>query len=699
LHTVLSEDIRRFTGNHQINIRMLMSSYRNKNQLLHASSPYLQLHAHDPVHWQPWNDNTLQQIAAEQKPVLVSIGYASCDWCRRMQRETYQNLAVAELLNQHFICIKVDRNERPDIDHIYMLGIQMMTGSNGWPMTLFLTPELLPFYGGMYFPPDDQGELPGFRRILEVIIRKYDQSPDQIAEVAQRLSEHIAEVSCVTVSHRLPTQTVLDTAYKFFSQHFDEKFGGFAESPKFPPVIALSFLLRYWRSTREKHALEQVRHTLQHMTAGGIFDHIGGGFHRYALDARWRTPQFEKLLCDNAQLASIYLEAYQATRDTGFREVCIATLEYVQREMQHPLGGFYTSQDSGEFGDYYLWSRSDILDILGSHDGDTFCELYHVTDTGNVSRGNNVLFVSETTFETPGNAAYWMEPHLGWRKTLREARESKGIPVRDETILMSWNGLMLSVLSRASQILDIPHYLATANQTADFMTSYMFRNGRLMATWRQDTEQVPGYLDDSAYLLQGFLDLYEATGDIHRLQAAITLADDTLDRFWDAQAGACCLTAGDHESLFTRCFAGFDSSLPSGNAVLAHGLLRLARMLESARYRQQGEQILKTYHVEMNLNPAGYTQMLCVADFLLNPGPDMIIIGEDMQHVNDCIHSRFVPNKVLLPSSPCAVHGHPSPLVQGRQCCDNQTTVFLRNDQTSPSPPITSLQDLIPWLP
>src|SRR5215831_7739438 len=518
-----------------------MTEDKYTNRLASETSPYLLQHQHNPVDWYAWGPEALERSRQEDKPILLSIGYSACHWCHVMERESFEDPGIARLMNQNFICIKVDREERPDIDSIYMTAVQMMTGHGGWPLTVFLRPDLKPFYGGTYFPPSDRHGMPGFPRLLHAISDTYQNRKDDVNESAEAITEELRRLNRFRQSTDMLTTEILDTAMAALIHNFDESNGGFGSAPKFPPSMGLMFLLRQYKRTGSAIALEMVELTLDKMASGGIYDQLGGGFHRYSVDSRWLVPHFEKMLYDNALLARIYLYCYQATRKPRYRQVAEETLEYIMRDMTNPLGGFYSSEDAdseGEEGKFYTWTPGEVIDVLGEEDGRLVAEYFGVTEGGNFEGGRSILtaaWESPEAFAADKNidAAAARSAFTRGKKDLFYARERRVRPGRDEKTLTAWNGLMLSAFAEAANILDRDDYRQVAVRNGDFILQKMMTDGRLLRTYRDGGAKLGAYLEDYAFVAEALLSLYEATFDTMYFDQARKLAEAIIDGFSD----------------------------------------------------------------------------------------------------------------------------------------------------------------------
>lgn len=616
---------------------------RKPNHLIHEKSPYLLQHAYNPVDWYPWSKEAFEKAAKEDKPIFLSIGYSSCHWCHVMEAESYSNDDVARVLNNGFISIKVDREERPDIDNVYMSASEMMTGGGGWPLNIVMTPDKKPFFAGTYIPRDQLIQL------LTKINQIWKQNRSDLLNSAGKITALLQPVAPQTASSQ-PGTPMLDAAFKALSDQFDEKNGGFGKAPKFPSPHQLMFLLRYWKRTGNQKALHMATTTLDRMRAGGIYDHIGFGFHRYSTDARWLAPHFEKMLYDQAMLALAYTEAYQATRQELYRQTASDIFKYISRVMTSPDGVFYTAEDAdseGKEGQFYLWKESEIRKLLSKEDADLVVKVFGVTSNGNFE-GQNILHmeqpVQEKLITTRLESA---------RAKLFAAREKRIHPFKDDKVLTDWNGLMIAALARAGQVFGDTSYLKTAERAADFLLNKMRKpDGQLLHRYRDGEASVQGTLDDYAFLTWGLLELYEGTFDTRYLKAAIEIEKTMDSHFSDTTNGGFYFTADNSENLLVRSRELYDGASPSGNSVAALNLLRLSRITADTAFEQKASQMERVFAKTVQDYPAGYTQFLQAVDYSEGPSYEVVIAGQsdakDTRALLDALQSRFVPNKVVL---------------------------------------------------
>ena len=634
-----------------------MTDNKYTNNLINETSPYLLQHAHNPVNWYPWGEEALAKARTENKPILLSIGYSACHWCHVMEHESFENEAIAKQMNENFVNIKVDREERPDLDQIYMNAVQMMTGHGGWPMTLFLTPAGVPFYGGTYFPPADRNNMAGFPRVLLSVAEAFRSQQDQVAHTATTILGELRRVGIAEPSREMMTTELLNSAFRRIANNYDRTNGGFGGSPKFPPAMVLEFFLHMNHRTGAAEALEMAEHTCRQMAAGGIYDQLGGGFHRYSVDARWLVPHFEKMLYDNALLSRLYLHLYQVTKDDFFRRVVEETLDYVVREMTDEGGGFYSTQDAdseGREGKFFVWSQREILDGLGNDDGNLFCDYFNVTESGNFE-GSNILHItaaSEDVATRHGVSLAHVESVIATsRKKLFALRERRIKPARDEKILTAWNGLMLASFAEASAILERSDYRKVAEANAQFLMTHLRRDGLLLRTCKDGEAKLNAYLEDYACLIDGLVCLYEATGTLGWLESSVSLANKMIGQFWDEEQGAFFFTGTSHEQLIVRSKDFLDNATPSGNSVAALALLKLSSLTGDASYRRRATTVLRLIADQVRRYPSAFGWALCACDFYLSSPKEIAIVGAaDDAGVKDLLRvlwQTYLPNRVI----------------------------------------------------
>jgi len=655
------------------------------NRLAQETSPYLLQHANNPVDWYPWGKEALSRARAEDKPILLSIGYSACHWCHVMAHESFENPEIARLMNQHFINIKVDREEHPDLDNIYMQAVQAITGGGGWPLTVFLTPERKPFFGGTYFPPKDRHGLPAFPRVLQAVIDAYKNRRSEVEKTVQQIMTALSPPATEDVG--APSADTLTQAYLVLERDFDRENGGFGGAPKFPQPTALEFLLRHSRRG-EKHALKMAVTTLEKMARGGIYDQLGGGFHRYSTDNHWLVPHFEKMLYDNALLSGVYLHAYLVTGQKLFRSIAEETVDYVLRKMTSPEGGFYSTQDAdseGMEGKYYLWTPEEITHVLGKEKGQLIIDYFGVSQGGNFE-GRNILHAAKEVDRKDISRA---------RKSLLQKREQRVRPGRDEKILASWNGLMLSSLAEAACTLRREDYRSAAVASGSFLLKSMTAGGYLKHTYKDGRGLINGYLEDYAMVIQGLMSLHQATLSGKWLKQAIRLADTMLEQFWDKASGTLYDTSTDRTDLIVRPRSTTDGAIPSGASVAAIVLLRLGRLTDNKRFEEIALKGLQSVRDLMSVYPLGFSNWLCALDFYLSAPREIALVGSSSPATFELLQvlcKKWLPNAVFAALDPA----HPVTgvkLLENREMVDHRPTVYICQ-RYSCHRPVTEASDL-----
>lgn len=636
------------------------------NRLIFEPSPYLLQHARNPVDWYPWGEEAFAKAKREDKPVFLSIGYATCHWCHVMERESFEDDEVGKFLSERYVPIKVDREERPDIDHVYMTVTQAMSGSGGWPMTVILTPEKKPFFAGTYFPKHDRMGRTGLLTILHSIDRLWSTDRAQILAQGEKVAEFLRRQVAVP-SSQVPGVESIHAGYAHFSRAYDDERGGFGRAPKFPMAHSLSFLLRYHRRAGEARALEMVERTLRAMRMGGIYDQIGWGTHRYSTDGEWLVPHFEKMLYDQALLVTANLEAFQVTKDQWFAQTAREILHYVRRDMTSPEGGFFSAEDAdseGEEGKFYVWDPAELQQVLGPEDGALFAKIFEIRPGGNfrdevrgVTTGQSIPHLRKPLAEWSKELGRLL-PELTarldrMREKLFRDRENRIHPLKDDKILTDWNGLMISAFAKAAQVLDDPAYLEAGNKAADFVLKRLCReDGRLLKRFRAGQAGLPAHLEDYAFVVAGLLDLYEAGFNLRYLQEAIRLTNVMIEHFWDPEGGGFFMTADDSEELLVRTKSISGGAIPSGNSVAALNLARLYGITGRSEYREMAEKIGKAFGQELEQYPGALPEALSALDFLIGPTQEIVIAGDrDDPVVRDMlrvVREQFLPNKVIL---------------------------------------------------
>jgi hypothetical protein len=641
---------------------------RPTNALIHETSPYLLQHARNPVDWFPWGEAALEKAGREDKPIFLSIGYAACHWCHVMERESFENRIIAACLNEHFVSIKVDREERPDLDAIYMQAVQMLSGSGGWPMTVFLTADGRPFFGGTYFPPENRYGRIGFLALLERIREAWATRRESVREQGDTLARAIAEGDRPPVAAGLIGMDLVTGAARDLARRFDARDGGFGGAPKFPPSMALHLLLAEWKRTGETRLRAMAELTLDRMARGGMVDHLGGGFHRYSTDAQWLVPHFEKMLYDNALLARVYLDAALATGHAEYERVARQTLDYVLRDMADAAGGFYSSQDAdseGVEGKYYVWTPEEVAAALGDKDATIFNEYYGVRDGGNWAEGEGASILN---VETPldafakarGVAVDGLRARLdAMRQRLLDVRRARVPPLTDDKVLASWNGMMISAFARGAQATGEGRYLDAATRASDFILSAMRdEHGWLLHTWRGGAARIPGFLEDYAHVAAALIDLYETTFQTRWLREADRLAGMMIERFGDAEHGGFYSTDGRDASLIARGKEFYDGATPSGNSAAVGALLRLARLLDRPAYENAARATLRLMAEPMRQMPGAYHEMIRAAAFEMVGAVDVAIAvppdSPETRAILAALWREYLPYRVLALSNPAA---------------------------------------------
>jgi len=677
----------------------MQSPKKYTNHLINETSPYLLQHAHNPVDWYPWGEEAFEKAKAEDKPVLVSIGYSACHWCHVMEHESFEDEETARVMNENFVNIKVDMEERPDVDTIYMTFVQLTTGRGGWPMNVFMTPEKLPFFGGTYFPPANRYNMPSWQQILISVSDAYRNKRDELMHSANDILGELRRVGISEFSPTGLTTEQLDTAFQSFARTFDSANGGFGGAPKFPPSMSLEFLLKYYKRTGNENALDIVAKTARKMAEGGIYDQLGGGFHRYAVDAIWLVPHFEKMLYDNAQLIRVYLHLYQITKDDFYKRVAEETLGYVKREMLDAGGAFYSTQDAdseGVEGKFFVWTPEEIKGILGEREAQIFNFYYDVSEEGNFEE-KNILNIKASAADTAKLFKISEEELTGILRSGREklfaTREKRIKPFRDEKVLTAWNGLMLAAFAEAAAILGREDLLDVARNNADFILENMQKDGRLLRTWKDGRVKLNAYLEDYANFSDGLIELYQASGQIKYLEEAKRLADTMITEFWDEENGAFYFTSNDHEELIVRTKDFTDNASPSGNSAAADVLLKLAKLLGDERYERFGVTVLRLTAPQMKRYLQGFGKALGAMEFYLGQTKEIVIIGERGNELERTVFSEFMPNNVVVLSEDPAGEAGLVPLLAERGMIEDRPTAYVCEDFVCQRP-VTEIDEL-----
>jgi uncharacterized protein YyaL (SSP411 family) len=640
---------------------------RPVNRLIFEKSPYLLQHAYNPVDWHPWGSEAFEKAKKEDKPVFLSIGYSTCHWCHVMERESFEDHDVAQLLNGTFVCIKVDREERPDIDQIYMRVCQVMTGSGGWPLTLLLLPDKRPFFAATYIPRESRFGRVGMKELIPRIKEWWETRRDELYRTAEQNLSFLkrGETNCVDQVEKLD-ETTLDAAYLSLLDTYDDQYGGFGRTSKFPSPHRLIFLLHYWKRTGQEKALRMVEQTLDAIQLGGINDHVGFGFHRYSTDRRWLLPHFEKMLYDQAMLTIAYVHAYQATRKKEFKDAACKTLTYVLRDMTSPAGAFYSAEDAdveGEEGEFYLWTEDEIRRLLPKKEADFTIRLFNITHDGNFEEestkrttGKNILYLKQSLRSIANNKIPLKELEGCWvtiRGQLFARRENRKHPSKDDKILTDWNGLMIAALAKASRFFNEAQYERAAIGAVQFIVENMRDSKRqLYHRYREGEAAIPAFLPDYSFFIWGLLELYETTFDVTYLHLAISLNEDMIRLFWDDKEGGFYFTADTDENILVRTKEIYDGAYPSGNSVAAVNLLRLARITGNAELEAKAALLLQTFSHSVSQAPVAYTFLMIALDFAIGPFYEVVVVGdptkEDTNNMLNLLKRIFIPNKVLL---------------------------------------------------
>ena len=672
------------------------------NQLAHETSPYLLQHAHNPVDWHPWGEEALEIARGDDRPIFLSIGYSACHWCHVMERESFENEDTAALMNANFVNIKVDREERPDLDSIYMEAVQAMTGSGGWPMSVFLTPAGQPFYGGTYFPPQPRHGMPSFAQVLLAVADAYKNKRDDLEAQAQRLTDAIGRTGSLSASGEALGVEILDEATGKLLQYFDEQYGGFGDQPKFPQPMTLEFAMSQYRRGGDADVLHIAEHTLQQMAAGGIYDHLGGGFHRYSVDRIWLVPHFEKMLYDNGQLLRSYLHAWQINGRPEHRQVVDETVDYVLREMTSPEGGFYSAQDAdseGEEGKFFVWTAEEIEAVLGEEEAELLGRTYGVMPGGNFE-GNTILNLKRTVAEVAQQAGAAVETVAerlaAARQRLFAVREERVKPERDDKVLTEWNGLMIHALAEVGVVLGREDALEAAKKSADFVLAEMSQeNGFLFRSYKDGRARFNAYLEDYAAFARGLVALYESTFELRWLAEAVRLTKIMQSQFADEVRGGFYQTGLDHEQLVVRRKDFIDNAIPSGNSMAAELLLRLAKLTGNEEYRSEAARIILIMAAAMAQQPTGFGRMLTALDDILSPSQEVAVVGslEDPRTLLllEEVRRHYLPHTVLALKEPDSEN--PLPLLEGRGLVDGEPAAYVCENYACRLP-VTGVEEL-----
>ena len=689
-----------------------------RNRLAEEKSPYLRQHAGNPVDWYPWGEEAFETARREDRPVFLSIGYSTCHWCHVMAHESFEDPEVARMMNESFVSIKVDREERPDIDGIYMTVCQMMTGSGGWPLTIVMTPDGRPFFAGTYFPRESRFGRAGMTQLLPQLAEVWRQRREEVDRSAEAVAGELVKFTTTEMGDDMDDR-YLNTAALQLSQRFDEDHGGFGTAPKFPSPHQLTFLLRFWRREADEWSKEMVVRTLRAMRRGGVYDQVGYGFHRYSTDAQWLLPHFEKMLYDQAGLLMAYTEAFQATGDPEFKRVAGEIVEYVLRDMTSPEGAFYSAEDAdseGEEGRFYVWTRDQLEEALGREDAELAAKVWNVKEAGNFKEeatgkatGANVLHLTEST---KGSAmALGMDERVlsdrmeDIRQRLLEARSRRVRPGLDDKVLADWNGFMVAALAKAGSALGMPRYVDAARRAADLLLDRMMDgDGRLLHRYREGEAAIAGHLDDHAFLVWGLLELYEATFDPDLLGTAIRVNGAMLDHFWDGENGGLFLTADDAEELLVRQKETYDGAMPSGNSVAMLNLLRLSHLTGDPELAERASEMGRAFSTDASKMPSGFSQMMSALDLALGAGQEVVIVGDpgagDTDEMLAALRRPFLPSKVVMLRRPDEGEGGVvdlAPFLADHHQLDGRATAYVCRDHLCQNP-TTDVQTMLDLL-
>ena len=683
-----------------------MKDEQRTNRLIEETSPYLKQHAHNPVNWYPWGSEAIERARREDKPIFLSVGFSACHWCQVMERESFRNDRIARILNTRYITVKVDREERPDIDQHFQVALEVLRrGAGGWPTNLFLTPQLQPYYAGTYFPPEDRGELPGFERVLKTMADHWDHNRENVMTKANQTTEALRSRLQLPAAEGTIGPELIDEYMDKFVRGHDRKHGGFGGAPKFPPAQHLSLALRTHLRTGNPALLEVVTHTLDHMADGGIYDHLGGGFHRYSTDVRWLIPHFEKMLYDNALLAHVYTDAYLVTGRERYREIAAGCLDFVIRDMRAPDGGFCSTVHAdtrGREGAFFLWTHDEIRSAIGSRDALIFAEYYGVTEAGNFDGGRSVLHIAGSIEDAAMRARMTCseleELLAAGRAKLYEVRSRRVPPPRDDKVIVSWNGLMIGALARGGRVFDEERYLRAASAAAQTIREQLLHDGRLRRTYRLGRARFNGFLEDYAFLANGLIELYEATFDISWLTWANELVLSIYEIFADPQSGGLFSTSFDHEKLLARSRERQDSAMPAGASQAALASLRVGRLTGSDELRDRALALINSYAGRLREKPTALATLLAALEFELAEPMDIAVVGisrdPNAQIMRRLVNGRYLPNAVIagtelngdagaMPGIADAVR---IPFLEGKEAIEGRPTVYICRNRSCAEP-------------
>ena len=686
---------------------------KNPNRLINEKSPYLLQHAYNPVDWFPWSDEAFEKAKQEDKPIFLSIGYSTCHWCHVMEKESFEDTEVAKLMNDAFVSIKVDREERPDIDGIYMSVCQMITGGGGWPLTIVMTPDKKPFFTGTYFPKHNRFNRIGMMELVPRLKEVWVTKKDEVLKSADEIASSLKKQNFISDSNEID-ESILDKAYDELNKRYDEANGGFGNAPKFPSPHNLLFLLRYWKRKDEPKALEMVEKTLTEMRRGGIYDHIGFGFARYSTDQHWLVPHFEKMLYDQAMLVMAYTETYLATKNKFYKETAKEILEYVLRDMTHPEGGFYSAEDAdseGEEGKFYLWDADELRNVLEKDESDFAIKVFNTADDGNwideskgMMPGTNILHLKKSNKELADEFNLSEDDFTNRlesiRKKLFNYREKRIHPHKDDKILTDWNGLMISAFAKAAQAFDDKEYADAAIKSYSFIEKYLTgKDGRLIHRFRDGESGLQAHIDDYAFMINALIDLYETTFEIKYLKRAIDLNEILMKEFWDEQNGGFYFTSSKSEELIARQKDVYDGAVPSGNSVALLNLIRLSRFTANIYFEKKASLLVKYFSGYISKSPSAFCMFMCGLDFLFSSSTEIVIVlkkkdDEAIQGIN-LIRNIFNPNKIVILKSSDNQNefGELLSFTKDMKMKDNNTTFYVCRDYSC-NQPVNSIKEL-----
>jgi len=674
------------------------------NKLIDETSPYLLQHAHNPVNWFPWGDEALDKAKKENKPILVSIGYSACHWCHVMERESFEDEETARLMNEHFVNIKIDREERPDLDHIYMDAVQAMTESGGWPLNVFLTPATKPFYGGTYFPPKRAFNRPSWQEVLLGVAEAFTQRRNEIEAQAENLTEHLLQSNAFGISSQgeknVFKKEKVNEAFENIMKNADKKWGGFGKAPKFPQSFVIQYLLRFFYATENKEALEQALLSIDRMIDGGIYDQVGGGFARYSTDTEWLVPHFEKMLYDNALLVSVISEAYQITNDKRYKEIIEETIQFVQRELMHPEGGFYAALDAdseGEEGKFYVWEHAEVIELL-KEDGVNFCDFFDITPDGNWEEKNILQRKKkEEIFCREKNISLGELQRIvqKGKRVLLEKRNKRIRPQTDDKILLGWNALMNTALSKAFAATGNESFKKLAIDNMDFLLSRVAENGTVdfFHSWKNNIAKQPAFLDDYAFLIQALIQLQEITGDTNYLEKAKMITEHVLERFNDSDTNFFFYTNTSQTDVIVRKKEVYDGAQPSGNAIMANNLYRLGLYFDESRWKEKSVQMISSLANAIVRYPTSFGVWACILLEISIGTNEIVVISEESQRILTQVLKEYIPHKIIMSGSDGS---NSFPLLSGKEK-NKEAALYLCRDYTceNPVPSISALIDLI----